>query len=171
MTDQYERPYFDSSIFIAWIKGEVIGGIDRKAVANHNFTLASRGAFKIFTSAVTLAEVHRIKGRPGTLSASQDEEILQFFEHEYIIIVDVDREVGENANKFCREYGLNPMDAIHLACALRAKCDVLLSWDNDYKGVRRTDIRCERPQMLGQLELALSDSGAATRPPEGGPSS
>ena len=48
----------------------------------------------------------------------------------FIEIIDVDRQLGEQANRFCRTYGLSPADAIHLTCALRAGCDVLLSWDD-----------------------------------------
>jgi predicted nucleic acid-binding protein len=158
VVEQYKRPYFDSSVFIGWIKGEVIGRIDRRAVADHNFHLAQQKTFQIYTSAVTLAEVHKIRGKPGALDATQDEAILTFFEHEYIMIIDVDREIGEEANRHCRAFGLQPMDALHLACALRAQCDILLGWDDHFKSVTHPAIRCEAPQALGQLTLPGSSA-------------
>ena len=33
--EQYRYPYLDSSVFIAWLKGEVVRGVDRKEVADH----------------------------------------------------------------------------------------------------------------------------------------
>lgn len=153
MDDQYQRPYLDSSVFIAWIKGEIVGTIDRKDVANHIFYLATQNHFQIFTSAVTLAEVHKIKGNPNSLRPDQDENLLKFFESEFILIIEVDREIGERANQFCRDYGLLPMDALHLACALRANCDVLLAWDSHFKNVNHPMIRCEQPRIVGQTRL------------------
>jgi hypothetical protein len=46
-----------------------------------------------------------------------------------------------------------PNDAIHLACALRAGCDVLLGWDNRFAKVTHPNIRLEEPQIIGQAEL------------------
>ena len=33
--EQYRYPYLDSSVFIAWLKGEFVQGVDRKEVADH----------------------------------------------------------------------------------------------------------------------------------------
>ena len=149
MSDQYRYPYLDSGVFIAWIKGEVVKGVDRGRIANHILCLAETGVFKICISSLTLAEVHKRRGSEP-LDDKADERILAFFEHSYIDVVDVDREIGEQANRFCRQYGLRPNDSIHLACALRAGCDVLLAWDEDFKAVQHPNIRIEQPQILGQ---------------------
>ncbi len=53
-------------------------------------------------------------------------------------LVEVDRNIGEAANKLCVRFSdnrLRPADAIHLASALRAGCDVLLTWDGPLAGV------------------------------------
>jgi predicted nucleic acid-binding protein len=155
--DQYQRPYLDSSVFIGWLWDETRNGINRKEVATHIFKLAERGVFRIYVCAFTMAEVHK-KWKLPTLTNEQDEKLLAFFEHEYIEVVDVDYEIGEQANRFCREYGLRPADAVHLACALRAGCDVLLAWDGDFDRVTRPDIRIEEPRVLGQLDLPEADS-------------
>ena len=63
MADQYQNPYVDSSVFIAWIKGEVVNGVDRKDIADHILGLAEKGTFKINISALTLAEVQKRKDR------------------------------------------------------------------------------------------------------------
>ena len=145
MTEQYTNPYLDSSVFIGWIREEVIDCLDRKRIVDHILTRAENGDFLIHISALTLAEVHKKRGRER-ITEQEDEEILDFFRREFIVLIEIDRKIGEQANGFCRKYGLSPADAIHLACALDAGCDVLLSWDEKLVAVNHPDIRCERPQ-------------------------
>ena len=153
MVEQYRYPYLDSGVFIGWIKAEITpDGVNRGRIADHILELAERGVYRICVSSVTLAEVHKKKGL-GPLDEKEDERIIDFFEHSYIDVVDVDREIGKQSNRFCRLYGLKPIDAIHLACALRAGCDVLLTWDDDFDSVQHDKIRVERPQLLGQGSL------------------
>jgi predicted nucleic acid-binding protein len=149
---QYKYPYLDSSVFIGWIKGENIDGVDRKDIAKHILKLAENGEFKICSSALTLAEVHKKRGSKQ-LSDAEDESILEFFEHEFIDVVDIDRTIGEHANRLCRQYPLRPNDAIHLASALKAKCDVLLTWDGPLASIQHPDIIIENPRKIGQLSL------------------
>jgi len=131
VADEYTRPYLDSSVFIAWLRGEThTNGVNRKAIADHILDEAKAGKYPIIISALTFAEVHKVKGdNKPHLTVAEDEKILTYFEHEFFKVVDVDRTIGEEANRFCRLYNIKPNDAIHLACALRAKCDVLLFWD------------------------------------------
>ena len=131
-------------------------GVDRKRIAAHILRHAELGAFRICISALTLAEVHKKRGYER-LTDDERTEILQFFEHDYIDVVCVDRMIGEQAHRFCREYGLSPADAIHLACALRAGCDCLLSWDDALNDVDHPHIRCEEPRTFGQLEFGLEE--------------
>jgi predicted nucleic acid-binding protein len=156
LADQYKKPYLDSSVFIAWIKGEIIEGVDRKKIAEHILNQASRGEFQIYTSTLTLAEVH--KPRHGTrLADDQDERILAYFEHDFFRLVDVDRNIAEQANRLCREHNIAPNDAIHVACALRAGCDVLLAWDDKLIKVKHPKLQLAEPQMLGQHEMDLGE--------------
>jgi len=162
MADLYTRPYFDSSVWIGWVQHEVIEGIDRRAVADHILRHAAAKAFKIYTSTLSLAEAHK-KRHHIPLTEPEDEGLLTYFEHEYIEFIEVDREIGEHANKLCRDASivpaghklLLPNDAIHLACALRAKCDYLLAWDGDLLDIKHPDIKTEYPQMRGQQFLGV----------------
>lgn len=149
MAERYERPYLDSSAFISWLKGEVVKGVARGDIVAHIPSQAEAGDFRIHTAAITLAEVHKLRSTPA-LANDQDERILSYFEHDFIIVIDVDRGIGELANKLCRQFGILPNDAIHLACALRAGCDVLLAWDDRFVKVQHPNIRLEKPQRLGQ---------------------
>lgn len=156
MADLYTKPYFESSVWIAWLKGEVEQSIDRRKVADHLFRHASDGKFAICTSTLTLAEVHK-KRHGSVLAHSDDEKILDFFEQEFIEVINVDRIIGEQANRLCREFGLSPCDGIHLASALRAHCDYLLTWDTGMLKCRHPDIQIATPEMRGQQFLDLPD--------------
>lgn len=149
MAEEYDKPYLDSSAFISWLKGEVVKGVPRGDIVAHILSQAEAGDFKIHTSAITLAEVHKLRSAPA-LADDQDEKILAYFEHDFILIIDVDRRIGEEANRLCRQHGILPNDAIHLACALHAGCDILLAWDDRFVKVQHPGMRLEEPQRLGQ---------------------
>lgn len=144
MAEAYLKPYADSSLFIAWLKGEVIGGVDRKSAADGVLRGAERGDYVISTSALTLAEVHKLR-TGSALPEDDDDRIIHYFEHAFFEIIDVDRRIGEHANRLCRIHSIYPNDAIHLASALRAGCDVLLAWDNRFARVREPGIRVIEP--------------------------
>ena len=167
MGDKYIKPYLDASVFIAWLRGEVIDTVDRAKIVEHILGDAQNGEHQIIISALTFAEVHKVKGdgKPH-LTVAEDEKILAFFEHDFFAVVEVDRSIGEDANRFCREFNIKPNDAIHLACALRAKCDVLLAWDRPLLlGVAHSAIRLEEPTLKGQSSI-FDNLPRETPPPE-----
>lgn len=161
MAEQYKKPYLESSVFIAWIKGEaipqtnaegkVVGFENRADIAKHILGLAEAGQFHIYTSSITIAEVHKGSG-PGPEVESRT---IDFFRNGFVKVIDVDRSIGESAHRFCRKYHLKPYDAVHLACALRAGCDVLLTWDSDLLNIRHDGIGISKPQAFGQAVLDL----------------
>lgn len=155
MLDQYKKPYIDSSGFISLIKMEEVKGIERGKIVKHVLTRASQGDYPIHTSTFTLAEVNKLR-KEDRQPAGVSEKILAFFEQEYIKLIDVDRRIGEHANRFCQEFGVYPADAVHLACAIRAGCDVLLAWDDRFAKVNHPQISVEEPRMLGQHALELA---------------
>lgn len=167
----YRKPYLDSGVFIAWIKGEVVKqkdaqgteiSIDRGKIGESVLTLAESQVYPIIISGLTLAEVHKKKGREA-LPAEQNQNILDYFEHDFINIVSVDRNIGEEANRLCvlhADKKLSPCDAIHLACAKKAGCDVLLSWDEGLNSINDPAIRIERPTLQEIPEGPLNESAA-----------
>jgi len=59
------------------------------------------------------------------------EKISDFFRHEWIYIYDVDRKVGELARELMWQYqALKPKDATHVATAIKARVDVLDTFDD-----------------------------------------
>ncbi len=88
---------------------------------------AERGELRIVTSALTLTEVIKIKGK--ALSADAEDRIRAFFEHEWLIVRDVDRFIAEQARDFIWKHNLQPYDSIHLATAYRMKLLHLDTYD------------------------------------------
>ena len=165
MDEQYKKPYLESSIFIALIKGEsipqadsagkLIGYEERAKIAQHILQLAEAGQFHVYTSSITIAEVH--KSNPtGKQGPEPESKILDFFRNRFFKVVDVDRSIAESAHRLCRKHGLKPYDAVHLACAVRAGCDALLTWDSDLLDITDGGIAISKPQAFGQSVLDLA---------------
>jgi len=169
-----KRPYLDSGVFIGWIKGEKIPEkdaagneviTDRGKIAESLLMLAEQQVFPIVISAITLAEVHKKKGKEK-LVGDEDQNVLDYFEHDFVNVIPVDRAIGEAANRLCRKYekeGLSPNDAIHMACAKQAGCDILLSWDKVLNSIDDPEIPTDRPRIIDasppQQELDLVPFG------------
>lgn len=132
MAESFCRPYLDSSVFFAHIKQEEIecgGGLKRWEVAYGILTDAAAGVYRVYTSTITLAEVRRIKVKDEELDENELEAVRSLFAHEYIQLIEVNREIGEKAQWLGATYGITPMDALHLATAIWWECDVFLYWD------------------------------------------
>jgi predicted nucleic acid-binding protein len=153
----YKKPYIDSDVFIGVIKNEVIPetvdgkvvNMERGKIGAHVLTLAEQRVFPVYISPLTIAEVHKIRHQEK-LTDDENENVLEFFENDFVTVVPIDREDGEEANRLCRKYQaekLSPTDALHLACALKAECDVLLTWDGDFAKVAHPDIQIKRPTI------------------------
>ena len=156
MTDVtiYSHPYLESSVFIALIKGEVVREVDRGDIAQHILDDASTRRWPIFTSTFTLAEVIKDRSRP-MLTPLEEQKIDDFFKHEYIKLVTLDREVAELARKLARIHNLRPADAVHLASAIKVQADELLTWDEHNFPINHTveGVKIKLPYWFGQTKL------------------
>ena len=132
--------YWDTSVFIALIKGEASAEADRATIAQAILRAAEAGKIELVTSAFTRAEVRRDRRRPK-LTPEQHNRVSAFFKHSYLHVRPLDRAIGESAAELGERYDLKPADAVHLATALSVKADELQHWDdNDFgKLPLRTD--------------------------------
>lgn len=152
----YLRPYLDSSVYIAWLNREVVAGVDRHAIARHILDAAAAGGYQIYCSPLTLVEVNKINDPGGPVPAGADDAILRYFENDFFEFIPLDRGIAEEAHRLCRNYPIKPADAIHLACAARARCDVLLSWDRPLTKITHSSVRLEEPRIIGQTDLGFN---------------
>jgi len=159
VADQYQRPYVDASVFLGWKNREVINGKDSHAIFQHIWENAEGGLYKIYTSPLTIAEVFKLRHQTTIQPTQTILDVLKEFERDFLESIEIDREIGLQANLLCRQYAANklfPNDAIHLACAIRGKCDVLLAWDRPLNSITHPNIRIEEPEIIGQMRIASS---------------
>ena len=140
-----QKAYWDSSVWIALIKGEIVKGFDRCSVPRMILEDAQDGKVTIFISRLTIVEVHK-KRNYASLTKQEDERVqADFFKHEYIKKIDVDNWVAHHAREIAWEYSLSPNDAIHVASAIKVNAEVLHHWDGDFGKVPSSIMSSEEP--------------------------
>lgn len=148
MIDKYKQPCFDSTVFIGKLKEEICKGIKRHTIFDWLWQKAQNGEFKVFISAITLAEVYKPKliGTPTEKTKSSHIDLfLELIEEDFVEVIEVSRKTGLLANTLCRNYDLKPADALIIACSIEAKCDVVVCWDKPMIGKNLAGIRIEEP--------------------------
>lgn len=138
------RRYWDSTCFLSILNGE------EEAAACEGVLVAARaGETTIVVSPLSQLEVIRRKGSPAPVPQEQRATIRQWFENDYIRCLEIGREVGATAQRYCWDLNVHPRDAIHIAVVVRARCDVLetlnpslLKWDGR---IPDSAIRIRRP--------------------------
>jgi predicted nucleic acid-binding protein len=129
---RHKKVCWDSCAWIAYIQDEKIplsnGSVEnRGALCRAVLDSAAKGATDIYTSALSLAEVNKqpTGTPPGT------DKLKDFFENDYIVIVQLNRYLGEMARSFIQagHAGLKPLDAVHLASAVISNVDELNTFD------------------------------------------
>ena len=129
MSEGHGTVYLDSSIYLAVIKAE-LGRVD---VSRRLLEGAQNGLYNIFASTLTVAEVCGNGAvRAAADVARVDQLVAGFFSNAFIKWVDVDLPLAQHARALSREHGLRGADAVHLASAIRAKCQYLTAWDQDF---------------------------------------
>lgn len=99
------------------------------------WAMAEAGKVKIWTSALSVAEVYRVKceGEWDAISPENDERINDMFDQDWVNVVQVDLEVAQLAKQLLRTHEKlkKPSDAIHLASAVMWNVDQLHTYDKD----------------------------------------
>lgn len=117
--------YWDANAFLGWLNDEQ----DKAHECESVLAAAEAGKVQIVTSALTLTEVIKLKGKPR-LTKDKEDTIKAFFENDFIIVRDVDRFIAEKARDLIWSFsGLHPKDAIHVATAVMLKMNVLDTFD------------------------------------------
>jgi predicted nucleic acid-binding protein len=148
----YRRLYLDADVYLGLIKGEQ----DRVDIARSLLRDAQDKRFVVVASTLIYAEVcGHGEVRAAADAVEVDRKVSAFFEHGFIQWVEVDIAIAREARRLSREHRLRGADAIHLASAVRASCDVLMTWNkNDFpigQNVLGVDVR--EPFLFGQGNL------------------
>jgi hypothetical protein len=146
-----ERRYWDSNCFLKWLKQEPDYGKCKGVILK-----ATEGEIEIITSALTIAEIIYMDEHTK-ISREKSDEIIQFFENEYIIFINVDRVIAEMARNLLWEYkALRPKDAIHIASALRANVPIFDTFD-DYL-IKLSGTIGDSPLIIGAPNIPYQET-------------
>lgn len=128
-----KRFYWDACTWIALIQEEKAeladGGIeDRGVMCRSVINSAVKNKCELFTSALGLAEVCKA---PKNWTEAAEQRLLAFFENDYIVVVSIDRQIGELARKLILQghSKLRPADASHVVAAAVANVDEMHTFD------------------------------------------
>lgn len=154
------RRYWDANAFL----GILLGEKDKVPACQAVLKAAEKRQLVIVTSAVTIAEVIKVKGKPR-LKRESEQKIGDFFKHEWIVVVDCDRRVAEAARRLMWEHDfLLHKDAIHVATAIQGRVDQLDTFDGHL--IRISGMVGNPPLLIGkpnlpeQLELTYGEDEA-----------
>ena len=108
------------------------------------------------------------------LTEQQSIDLLPRFREDYIEMIEIDRLVGERAHDLCRSFPnnhqnrtLKPGDAIHIAAAEKAGCDVILATDPGLLELKYTLIPIEQPKPVALKSVtALEETTMGSLFPE-----
>lgn len=145
--------YWDSSCFLGWLKQEADKIDDCRGVIE----AAKKGNLDIITSALTFVEVLYLKHR-DPISKEDAGKVKRFFENEFIIPVNLDRDIAEAAQNIVWDYKIKPSDATHIATALQAGINIVDTFDQELidkfnNQIGTPPLRIGKPNLPLQLEL------------------
>ena len=165
MASSPRRVYWDACVWIALIQREKIsiGVSDRDTLCRTVIAEAKKNKVEILTSTLSLVEVCRSPG----IQATPDDQLGAFFENDYVLLMNVDRLVGELARQLMSagHTGLKPPDAIHLASAVIGIVAEFHTFDGEGKkpGLLQLDGKINRLDG-GKLRICAPDVGDAPPP-------
>ena len=121
-----EKRYWDSSVICALLNEEKDRAPDCVNVING----AKAGKVQIIVSALAIAEV--LKYRQNKPIRKDDrQKVIEFFQHQFITVVTLDRWIAFKSQEVHWDHNVPPRDAVHVATALRARVNVMESYDGD----------------------------------------
>ena len=124
-----EKFYWDSNCFLGHLNDEE-GKAERCAGVLER---SERGEVLMVTSALTLAEVLWLRGKPR-LPVEQAEVVKRFFLRSYIRVHNLSRKIAEAAQSYVWEHDIKAKDAIHVATAIHIGVDALETFDKKLIG-------------------------------------
>jgi hypothetical protein len=133
---------------------------DREAMCRAVVEAGKVGKIEIVTSTFSMAEVSKPPAADGSDRANANIEA--FFENDYILLVNVDKFVGDRARTLMRGgiSGLKPPDATHLAAAAISDVEEMHTFDNRLLALDGTIDKADGTK----LKICKPDPGGKTAP-------
>jgi predicted nucleic acid-binding protein len=123
-------------------------------------TEGQEGRLTIVTSPIVVAEVMGNGGVRGAHVPVRDRServraVHGYFRDNDLEWVEIDRVLGFSAADICVDHQLKGADALHVAAAVRARVDRVVSWDRDLLKLAGSDLGVDfaEPHMVGQMSF------------------
>ena len=120
-----EKRYWDSTVIIAYLNNEQ----QRADICQAILDEAAAGNIVIYISALSMAEALKYRSRKP-IAKENRQKVVEFFQNDYIRIINVDRFIARDAQELYWENGIDPKDAIIVATALKNKFTVMETYDD-----------------------------------------
>lgn len=120
------RVLLDSCALLAWIKGEPEAMVMQDLLVQFENDEA-----KLVVSAAIFAEVYKPAG-PGETWQPKMDLVLRKLRSRAVEVVDVTEPVASYAAQIRLAHGLKGMDSIHMASAVKNRCDWLVTKDKKF---------------------------------------
>lgn len=160
----YKKPYLDSCVYIAEIKGPLSDEAEKAELANRILTAAEQGEFSVVASTAVIAEVVKLRRGGGQTPPEDLVKINGVLDRSCFLWVEVDKPVALKAQELQRKYAtLKPLDAIHIACALRGEADRVLTWDSVMLNAGVVEIPVAEPSYEGQEQMDIEGGDGSPR--------
>ena len=93
----------------------------------------------------------------GPIPADKRQQVVNFFKRSYIIPLSITRRIAEASRELVWDHGIEPKDALHVATALKAKVDILNTFDQSLIG---KSLKVGDPKLLIEIpSVAQGDLG------------
>ena len=145
--------YWDSVCFLGWLQDEV----DKVDLCREVLEECDAGRMMIVTSALTLAEVLAMRGKPR-VPMTDLAKVEAFFKRSYIDVHSVTRRTAEDARRLVWENKIAPKDAVHVATALHLNLEEMHTFDGgliDQSGLHGDPPLIIRKPSIAQPKLKL----------------
>lgn len=124
MAAELQLTYWDSCVFI-----DALRKTEARWPKIQQLEYEARGGKTVIcTSAFTIAEVVKLQ-QYGDLTDEERRLIDGWFRHKFVRVIPVDRIVAKAAAEIVRRHELKPPDSVHIASAIRMKCEVFYTYD------------------------------------------
>jgi len=162
-----KRVYWDSCAWLGLINGEA----DKLAACQYILDEAVAERVEIWTSALSLAEVFKVKcsGKASSLPADKDQAFEDFLLKEFVVRAAVTVEIATFTRTLLRKFGGSPNDTIHLATAAIYNADELHTYDDKLLALDADELHTYDDKLLAldrKVKRADGEMLTIVRPPD-----
>lgn len=138
--------YVDSDVFLGWLKKEA----DKVDECQTVIKGAEEGKVRLVTSSVTLIEVIKLD-RVLEIPETDQEKVTAFFQHDWIIVRQLDLRIAKYARELIWKHGFRWKDAAHVATAVIERIPRMDTFDGEL--IKQSGQIGDPPLIIGRPDL------------------